>query len=211
MKVLRLLFILVFALGINLSEAKNITKGRHKKSQPKIYALNQILKGSVASRLKQNQKADEEGLERIKDDEELQGLKDRGLLVTLPENEFVGIDERLDQKNRWCRPWVRDFLLKESQNTFHGKFQINSAVRTIEDQERLMRINPNAVTPYGPLATSHIRGSTIDITKKNLSPKAVSWLRKKLIDLERANLIEAIEERNQSVFHVMVFKKYSEK
>ncbi len=212
MKVLRLVFALVFICGINSAEAKNFHKKRHaKKSHVKIQKIMSPLKGSIASRLKQNKVADEEGLEKIRDDEELQNLKDSGSLIPLP-SEHVLVDERLDPKNRWCRPWVREFILNELAN-FFGEIQINSAVRTIRDQEKLRRgknRNYNAVSPYGPLASSHIRGSTIDITKKNLPPKLLNWLRNRLLKLEIENLIEVTEERYQPVFHVMVFKKYSE-
>lgn len=171
------------------------------------------LLGSKESRLKQNEQADKEGLNRIKNDAELGELIASGKLVPLPENEFIEIDEKeVALKLRWCRPWVRQWLLDESPKfyrIFGEKMRITSAVRTIQHQRELRRKNRNADAAEGLYASAHLTGSAIDIGKKGMGREELSWLRRELLFLEAAGLIEATEESvSQSNFHVMVFKHY---
>jgi len=169
------------------------------------------LRGSRESRIRQNQEANRMKLSRIKDDKHLANMKKLGLLVALPENENLQIDSRLPEEFRFCRPWVKTFLLTMGRD-FRKKFpsggiiQVNSAVRTMVYQEELRRKNRNAVSSKGRLASSHTTGATVDIAKLNLSSEEIKWLEAYLLRLKKARRVEAIEERRQQVFHVMVLK-----
>ncbi len=169
------------------------------------------LKGSRESQQRQNEEANKEDLSRIKNDDQLENMKQLRLLVPLPTNQYIQIDSRLKNEFTWCRPWTRNFLITLSKD-FHknfpkskNKIKINSAVRTIEYQNELRGRNKNAIEAAGPLASSHSTGATIDIAKLDLSRGELSWMRKYLLRLEGRKAIEATEEQYQAVFHIMVY------
>lgn len=168
--------------------------------------------GSRGSLREQNRQADRENLTRLQTDAQLARFKQAGLLVPLPGNAHIRIDTRLDEKWRWCRPWTREFLLDfgvAHHQKFRTALQVNSAVRTSARQRQLERSNPNAARAAGELGSSHLTGSTVDITKLGMSAEEIQWMRNRLRDLQRRGLIRVVEEFNQSVFHVMVFKHYA--
>lgn len=170
------------------------------------------LSGSDESSKRQNAQADKENLTRIENREQLEKFKRAMLLVPIPKNNEIQIDSRIPNELRWCRPWTKTFLLNMSHNhwgTFEKSIQINSAVRTVEYQKRLRRRNANAAPIEGEKTSSHLTGSTVDIAKLGMSKKQLEWMRTYLLRLEKCGLIEATEEFNQAVFHVMVFKHYS--
>lgn len=167
------------------------------------------LRGSHEIQLRQNQEADREKLSRIKDAKHLEWMKANGFLVNLPETNEVRVDPRLEPELRFCRPWVRDFLLKlanDFYNLFHKPIQINSAVRTVKYQKRLRKTNRNAAESDGPMASSHLTGATVDVAKLGYTHDELRWMRQRLIDLEEDGKILATEEHWQLVFHIMVFK-----
>ena len=169
------------------------------------------LRGSHASEEKQNQEADREKLTRIATDEQIEQFERARLLVPLPQGETIQIDDRLELKWQWCRPWTATFLrdiAKDYFAEFHTPLQINSAVRTTEYQIQLRKTNGNAAGTTGDLQSSHPTGATVDLAKKGMTRKQLAWMRKRLLGLESKNLIEATEEKRQSVFHIMVFNSY---
>ena len=177
------------------------------------------LKGSPESIARQHRIAKDENLSVIKNDRQLAAMKRAGYLVPLPQNQDVRIDPRLAEKWRWCRPWTRTFLLRvgrEFRVKFGTPLQINSAVRTVEYQKQLRKGNSNATDPENCL---HCYGATIDIARmyqKNgrrifYSTQEQDYIRRRLLQLEKKGLVEATEEKNQAVFHVMVSKTYVKK
>lgn len=171
------------------------------------------LKGTRQSQKKQNIKADIEDLSRIENDVQLRKMIEGGYLVSLPHNKYVEINSRLAKKWRFCRPWVRDFLLERGKK-YHKEFKqplpVNSGVRTKKHHRKLRTGNVNAAPVEGPYATSHTTGATINIGKLRMSAAGIKWMRQELLNLEQRGLIEATEEHNQAVFHVMVFKNYDD-
>ncbi len=122
------------------------------------------------------------------------------------------MDERLDENRRYCRPWTRDFLNDLGQayyKQFHQPIQVNSAVRTVEQQEKLLRHNGNAAPAEGPTASSHLAGLTVDIAKHEMTRKQRKWMEDYLVRLRDLGLVEAAEERKQACFHVMVSDRYA--
>jgi len=171
-----------------------------------------LLRGTHESMVRQNAEIDRLQLERVADDDELDELIRKDDLVALPSDRHVRIDPRLDENRRFCRPWTRDFLNDMGQayyKAFKKPIQVNSAVRTVEQQERLLRHNGNAAPADGPLASSHLAGLTVDIAKHGMNRKQRKWMEQYLVRMRDLGLVEAAEERKQAVFHVMVSDRYT--
>ena len=169
------------------------------------------LKGSRESLLRQNVRSTEDGLTRIQDDSDLMGMRRDGDLVALPSNASLLVDERLPANRRFCRPWTAQFLsdlARVHSGRFHRSLQVNSAVRTVEYQRHLERINGNAAPAEGNNASPHLTGATIDIAKKGLSMEEVGWMRAYLAPLQAAGKIDVEEEFYQSCFHITVYRSY---
>ena len=171
-----------------------------------------LLRGSHDSLLRQNEEIDRLKLARIQDDVELQQLIDTGDLVALPTDRYVRVDPRLDSNRRYCRTWTRDFLADLGEayyKEFHQSIQVNSAVRTVDQQEHLIRHNRNAAPAEGPTASSHLAGLTIDIAKHGMTRRQHKWMEDYLVRMRDLGLVEVAEERKQACFHVMVSEKYA--
>ncbi len=151
------------------------------------------------------------GLVRIADDGQLEELKQREELVPIRESRSLTIHPGLEAKNRFCRYWTRDFLEDVSDayyEQFRQPLQVNSAVRTVEQQRRLRRHNHNAAPDRGDTESSHVAGLTVDISKRHMSRQQKKWLEQYMYSLEEAGLLEGAEERRQPVFHIMVSQQY---
>ena len=162
--------------------------------------------------LRQNEEIDRLGLPRIADDTELENLEAKQELLPIEESRTLRVEDGLDVKNRYCRSWTRDFLNDFSAdyyNQFHHPIQVNSAVRTVEQQHRLRRYNHNAAPESGDTASSHLAGITVDISKHGMTRRERKWVGQYLYGLNQLGLVEGAEERRQPVFHVMVSQEYS--
>jgi hypothetical protein len=169
------------------------------------------LRGSLASLERQNTKLDAEGLERIEDEDDLSARIAHGLLVPVPVSSGLSVNENLPANHRYCRPWTARFLADLSrahEAAFHHGFEVSSAVRTVEYQRRLMRINGNAAPAQGDIVSPHLTGATIDIAKQGMSRSELGWMRNHLLALEAAGKIDVEEEFRQSCFHITVYKSY---
>jgi Family of unknown function (DUF5715) len=169
------------------------------------------LKGSHEILVHQNEVADRDGLSRIQNDDDLLDMRSKRLLVALPENESLQVDDRLPTNRRYCRPWTAQFLAtlaRAHYARFHTPLQVNSAVRTVEFQQHLMHINGNAAPAEGDTASPHLTGQAIDIAKHGLSMAEIAWLRGYLLPLVQEGKVDVEEEFQQSCFHVSVYKKY---
>jgi hypothetical protein len=169
------------------------------------------LRGSHESLVRQNERAEQDGLLRVKDDADLQALRREGSLVALPQLASMRVDSRLPANRRYCRVWTGHFLsdlARVHYERFHKPLQINSAVRTIEYQRHLLHINGNAAPAEGDVASPHLTGEAVDIAKKGLTPSEVAWMRAYLLPLQTAGKIDVEEEFKQSCFHISVYKTY---
>jgi hypothetical protein len=169
------------------------------------------LRGSHESLVRQNQRAEQDGLLRIRDDEDIESLRRLGSLVSLPSIGGLRVDDRLPLNRRYCRAWTGHFL-SDLARVHYGRFgtelQVNSAVRTIEYQRHLLHINGNAAPAEGDVASPHLTGAAVDISKKGLSPSEIAWLRAYLLPLQTAGKIDVEEEFHQACFHISVYKTY---
>ncbi|WP_158942282.1 DUF5715 family protein [Granulicella sp. S190] len=169
------------------------------------------LKGSHEILIHQNEIADRDGLSRIQDDDDLLNMRSQRLLVALPDNEAIQVDDRLPVNRRYCRPWTAQFLAtlaRAHYARFHTPLQVNSAVRTVEFQQHLMHINGNAAPAEGDTASPHLTGQAIDIAKHGLSLAEIAWLRGYLLPLVQEGKVDVEEEFQQSCFHISVYKRY---
>ena len=170
------------------------------------------LKGSRESLIRQNQRSEADGLERIEDDDQLNELRGEHTLVAVPVSMSLRINTDLPVNRRYCRPWTARFLSdlgRVHYARFHRPLQVNSAVRTVEYQRHLMEVNGNAAPADGDIASPHLTGATIDIAKKGLSVSEVAWMRAYLLPLQTVGKIDVEEEFYQSCFHITVYKSYA--
>jgi hypothetical protein len=169
------------------------------------------LMGSHEILVHQNQVADRDGLDRIQNDEDLLNMRSDRLLVAIPTNGDLQIDERLPLNRRYCRPWTAQFLAtlaRAHYAHFHSPLQVNSAVRTVEFQQHLVHVNGNAAPAEGDTASPHLTGQAVDIAKHGLSLTEIAWLRGYLLPLVQEGKIDVEEEFQQSCFHISVYKRY---
>ena len=170
------------------------------------------LAGSRESLIRQNERTEADGLTRIEDDAQLNELRREKALVAVPVSASLRINESLPVNRRYCRPWTAKFLTdlaRAHSARFHRPLQVNSAVRTVAYQRRLIEVNGNAAPADGDIASPHLSGATIDIAKKGLSMSEVAWMRGYLLPLQMAGKLDVEEEFYQSCFHITVYKSYA--
>jgi len=169
------------------------------------------LRGSRESLIRQNEKTEAEGLERIEDSDDLSDRISRGLLVPVPASSSLMVNASLPQELRYCRPWTASFLadLARAHDTqFHRPITVSSAVRTVAYQKQLEKINGNAAAAEGDIVSPHLTGGTIDIAKTSLPRQELAWFRSWLQPLQAAGKIDVEEEFQQSCFHITVYESY---
>lgn len=169
------------------------------------------LRGSHEILVRQNLVADHDGLDRIQDDNDLARMRAEHMLVPIPISSMLDVDDRLPVNRRYARPWTAQFLVNLSRAhyaRFHTPLQVNSAVRTVEFQQKLQRTNGNAAPAEGETASPHLTGQAIDLAKHGLSMTEIAWLRGYLLPLSQQGRIDVEEEFQQSCFHISVYKKY---
>jgi len=170
------------------------------------------LVGSRESLVRQNERTEADGLARIEDDAQLNGLRREKALVAVPVSASLHINEGLPVNRRYTRPWTAKFLTdlaRAHYARFRRSVQVNSAVRTVEYQRHLMEVNGNAAPADGDIASPHLRGATVDIAKKGLSESEIAWMRGYLYPLQMAGKLDVEEEFYQSCFHITVYKSYA--
>jgi hypothetical protein len=169
------------------------------------------LLGSFASLARQNERTEADGLERIEDEADLNDRISRKMLVPVPVSSTLEINGNLPVNRRYCRPWTAAFLASLARAhaaEFHRSLYVSSAVRTVEYQKQLTKVNGNAASAEGDIASPHLTGATIDIAKKGLTEREVGWMRAWLLPLQEAGKIDVEEEFQQACFHITVYKSY---
>jgi hypothetical protein len=169
------------------------------------------LRGSHEILLHQNEMAERDGLDRVRDDAGLLDLLRQKKLVALPTDQTLIVDQRLPENRRYSRPWTAAFLAVLAHDyyaSFHQPLQVNSAVRTVAVQQRLLHSNGNAAPVTGEDASPHLTGQAVDIAKRGLSVTQIAWMRTYLGPLIDQGKIDVEEEFKQSCFHISVYKNY---
>jgi hypothetical protein len=174
---------------------------------------NPVLRGSVDSMTRQNEEIDRLQLPRIADQEQLMELERSQELVPVRETRALRWSDAVQSDKRYARPWTTQFLQDMSEayyKQFSTPLQVNSAVRTMEQQQKLRRHNRNAAPELGDLASSHLAGTTVDLARRGLNKEQHAWMEAYLKNLRDLGLVEAAEERHTWCFHVMVSNRYTE-
>jgi hypothetical protein len=169
------------------------------------------LVGSHDVLVHQNEMADAEGLDRIEDDDQLARLRAKHLLVDFPESASLQINPDLPDNRRCARPWSVKFAVDMAHAyyaRFHQPLQINSAVRTVQYQLRLERINGNAAGVDGDSASPHLTGQAIDFAKRGMSITQIAWMRAYLKPLMDTGKLDVEEEFKQACFHISIYRSY---
>ncbi len=167
--------------------------------------------GSHEMLVQQNQELDRQQLPRFFNDTELMQYELSQDLVPVQESEALKLAENLPENRRYCRPWTRDFLQDFSTafyDQFHVPLQVNSLVRTVEQQMQLRRHNRFAAPEIGDTASTHLTGVTFDLSRRGLNQQQYEWIRNYMLPLKANGMIDPIEE-SQPVLHVVVFQQYS--
>ena len=128
--------------------------------------------GSHEMLVRENEELDRLQLPRIADEYELTRYELSQELVPVPETDALKFAPDLPDNRRYCRPWTRDFLQDFSQayyTQFQSSIQINSLVRTVEQQHRLRRWNRFAAPEVGDTASTHLTGVTFDMSRRGLT------------------------------------------
>jgi hypothetical protein len=169
------------------------------------------LVGSHDVLVHQNEMADAEGLDRIENDSQLASLRARHLLVDIPENISLQLNPELPDNRRCARPWTVKFatdMARAYYARFHQALQINSAVRTVQYQLHLERVNGNAAGVDGESASPHLTGQAVDFGKRGMSLTQLAWMRAYLKPLMDAGKLDVEEEFKQACFHISVYRAY---
>jgi uncharacterized protein YcbK (DUF882 family) len=172
------------------------------------------LKGTREILVHQNQMADDAGLTRIQDDDDLNRMRAQHLLASFPEMPGLEVNEELPMNRRYARPWTVKFVSDMARAyfaRFHEPLRLNSAVRTVEYQLRLQRVNGNAAAVEGETASPHLTGQAIDFGKHGMSVAEIAWMRSALLPLMQAGKIDVEEEFQQACFHISVYESYAPK
>jgi hypothetical protein len=170
------------------------------------------LRGSHESLVRQNQRATQDGLTRIEDDDDLIRQRNNHTLVPLPAVRGLQIDDRLPANRRYTRPWTARFLsdlAAAHYAAFGSPIQVNSAVRTVDFQRHLLRTNGNAAPIDGDTASPHLLGATVDLAKKGMPSREVYWMRGYLLNLQKQGKLDVEEEFHQACFHLTVYRSYA--
>ena len=184
---------------------------------PGIYRYGRLvvpppMRGTREILVHQNLIADEEGLSRVQDDEDLRRMRADRMLVDFPESSSLRVNPELAGDRRCARPWTVRFaaeIARAYYERFHQPLQVNSAVRTVAFQLRLQRVNGNAAGIGGDMASPHLTGQALDFGKHDMSTTEIAWMRTYLRPLMQAGKLDVEEEFQQACFHISVYRSYA--
>ena len=184
---------------------------------PGIYRYGRLvvpppMRGTREILMHQNLIADEEGLSRIQDDDDLRRMRSERMLVDFPESASLHVNGELAGDRRCARPWAVRFaadMARAYYAQFHVPLQVNSAVRTVAYQIRLRRVNGNAAGIGGDMASPHLTGEALDFGKRDMSKAEIAWMRTYLKPLMQAGKVDVEEEFQQACFHISVYRSYA--
>ena len=194
-----------------------VHKSHHSAVNPNLHLrfsrYTRMFPGSHDLLVQQNEELNRLQLPRIADEGELVRYEVSQVLVPVNETDALKIAADLPESRRYCRPWTRDFLQDFSQafyDRFYSPLQVNSLVRTAEQQQRLRRHNRYAAPEWGDTASTHLTGVTFDLSRRGLTSEQYAWILAYMIPLKASGMVDPIEE-SQPVLHVVVFEKYSDR
>lgn len=153
----------------------------------------------------ENQVADEIGAHRYFTQAEVDAAVEQGELSPFFNacKTYV-ISPALPKERRFALPVTVGFVERLSVE-FYGEFEkplmIDSAVRPATVQHSLLHRNHSAAPAYGPRASSHERGTTVDISRR-LSKAEYNWMMVRLLYYHALGQVLVIEEKR--CIHIFV-------
>jgi hypothetical protein len=155
--------------------------------------------------LLENQAAEEMGAHRFFTQSEVDGAVSAGVLVPFYNHYTTYVlSPKLPINRRFALPVTVAFVTRlsvEFYQTFHQPLVVDSAIRPATTQRSLTRVNRNAAPAYGLRASSHERGTTVDISK-HLSPAQQRWMINRLLYYRAIGWVLVIQEK--SCYHIFV-------
>jgi hypothetical protein len=203
----------LFAVQSTSKSSSSSSATSHSKKSKRFAKWSPMFPGSHDKLVEQNVELNKSQVQRMNNEFDLVQSEMANDLVPVNETEALKVADNLADTHRYCRPWTRDFLQDFSQayyNVFHQPLQVNSLVRTANQQAWLRRHNRFAAPAFGDTASTHLAGVSVDLSRRGLSNTQYQWIRGYLQPLQQKGMVDPIEER-QPVLHIVVFEKYSDK
>jgi hypothetical protein len=169
---------------------------------------------------RQNAAADRHDLTRMSDPAVVRRMARQGHLVRISKRgPGYFVDPKLGASYRhrevlyYARPWVQRFLQREGDHysdAFDGaRFKVSSLVRTEDYQRQLVRKNVNAAPGRDwRTQSAHLTGAALDVSKRGMSTRQISWMRRHLVALQRQGWVIAVEEMKTNTFHIFVQPRF---
>jgi hypothetical protein len=211
MRKFAVLLLLIAVMPAHALRAAPRAKHRKRVHQPSWFDY-RAFPPTPESLYQQNDAIDKMGLPRIKDSKALVVLEQSNELVPLTANRYVRISPKLEADRRYAKPFVDAFLQelgKEYFDQFEDSLQVNSAVRTMKTQMRLLRWNHNAAPVHGDKASAHLAGVAVDLQRRGLTQAQVRFIQQKLSFYVTMGMVIVEEELKQPCFHIVVTGDYA--
>jgi hypothetical protein len=160
---------------------------------------------------RESARATTERLSRMRTRATLERFLGAGLLVRVPPEGRGFRVAGVPDWRRVARPWTRRFVQQLGaalHELFGGRLRVTALTRTEAVQAALATWNGNAAPARGAVASTHLTGASVDLSKVEHSDVELAWLRLVLGRLAARGVVSAIEEFAQPHFHVMVFRAY---
>jgi len=164
--------------------------------------VNKIFAANSQSVLLENQAADEMGAFRYFTQAQVNEAELDGTLEPLYNHSYYTVAPKLPPERRYALPSTVSFvelLALDFYRAFHQPLMVDSAIRPATTQ-RMLHLK-NAASAYGPKASSHERGTTVDISKR-LTKAQRLWLVTRLLYYRALGQVLVIQERG--CFHIFV-------
>jgi len=147
----------------------------------------------------ENERADRLGLPRYLTRADMLAAEADGRLVSIADT-----SPRLPKERRYALPATVAFITRlaaEFEEVTGDRLTVDSAIRPADVQKRLRRTNRNAAPSDGDRASSHERGTTVDVSRR-MSREETRWLVTRLMYYRATGRILVIQER--ACFHIFV-------
>ena len=191
--------VLCIAALLCVTPASAKARRGHRPRETKIFAA------KPNSVLLENEVAEGMGAYRYFTQAQVDAAVQEGTLVRLYTSYVLVVSPKLPMERRYALPATVAFvntLATEFFLQFHQPLMVDSAIRPATTQSGLhMR---NAAPAYGPRASSHERGCTVDLSKKQ-SKREHAWMINRLLYYRSLGHILVIEE--SKCWHVLVISK----
>ena len=192
----RTLALALIALSLCSAAGAKVHRGRPRKA--KIFAANH-----ESVRL-ENEIANSEGIFRYFTQAQVDEDVYTGKLAAMYDHTQYKVSPKLPMERRYALPSTVAFLeafSMEFYRQFHHPLMVDSAVRPATVQRSLLKCNRNAAPAYGERASTHERGTTLDLSKR-LTKAEQQWLVTRLLYYWAISRVLVIQERG--CFHIFV-------